>query len=407
MSSDIAQKKLAIDGGEKTREDFLVFMSPIIEQEAIDSVVESLKSGWVGTGPKNKQFASDISDFLGVKYVQLVNSCTAALHLSMISLGIGPGDEVIVPTMTFCATVNSVLFTGATPVLVDCDMDSLNLTRELIEKKITDKTKAIVVVHMAGLPVDLDPILELAKEKGLPVIEDAAHAFESKYKNQYTGTIADIGCYSFYATKNLTTAEGGAFVTNNEEHFKIAAQASLHGMSVDAFKRFSKEGFKHYDVSMLGYKYNLTDIQSALGIAHLKKINDYLEIREEIWHSYNEGFKDLPVITPSEMPESFGDNSVHARHLYILRFDLAKLTQDRDYILNALQAEGIGCGIHYKPVHEHSFYTETLGYKPSDFPHASQIGKELISLPLSPKMTQKDTQDVIAAVRKVTLALSK
>jgi dTDP-4-amino-4,6-dideoxygalactose transaminase len=407
MSNDTLIKKLAIEGGEKTREDFLVFMSPIIEQEAIDSVVESLKSGWVGTGPKNQQFASDIRDFLNVKHVQLVNSCTAALHLAMISLGIGPGDEVIVPTMTFCATVNSVLFTGATPVLVDCDINSLNLTRELIEKKITDKTKAIVVVHMAGLPVDLDPIMELAKEKGLPLIEDAAHAFESKYKNQYTGTIGDIGCYSFYATKNLTTAEGGAFVTNYEELFKVAAQASLHGMSVDAFKRFSKSGFKHYDVSMLGYKYNLTDIQAALGIAHLKKINDYLKVREEIWHSYNEAFKDLPVVTPQEIPDSYSKGSIHARHLYTLRFDLEKLSQDRDYILNALQAEGIGSGIHYKPVHEHSFYAETLNYKPSDFPNASKVGRETISLPLSPKMTQKDTQDVISAVRKVTLALVK
>jgi dTDP-4-amino-4,6-dideoxygalactose transaminase len=407
MSNETLLKKLAIEGGDKVRDDFLVFMSPIIEQEAIDSVVESLKSGWVGTGPKNKQFASDISDFLNIKHVQLVNSCTAALHLAMISLGIGPGDEVIVPTMTFCATVNSVLFTGATPVLVDCDLNSLNVTRELIEKKITDKTKAIIVVHMAGLPVDLDPIKDLAKEKGLPLIEDAAHAFESKYKNQFTGTIGDIGCYSFYATKNLTTAEGGAFVTNNEDLFKIAAQASLHGMSVDAYKRFSQSGFKHYDVSMLGYKYNLTDIQSALGIAHLKKINDYLKVREEIWHSYNEGFKDLPVIVPQEIPESFAEGSLHARHLYVLRLDLDKLTQDRDYILNAIQAEGIGCGIHYKPVHEHSFYVETLGHKASDFPNASQIGKELISLPLSPKMTMKDAEDVIAAVRKVLLALAK
>ena len=407
MSNDILNDQLALEGGQKIREDFLVFMSPIIEQEAIDSVVDSLKSGWVGTGPKNKQFAQDISEFLNIKHVQLVNSCTAALHLSMISLGIGPGDEVIAPTMTFCATVNSILFTGAKAVLVDCDYDSMNVTRELIEKQITDKTKAVVVVHMAGLPIDLDPIKDLCKARGLYLIEDAAHAFESKYKNQYTGTIGDMGCYSFYATKNLTTAEGGAFVTNNEKYYNTAAQASLHGMSVDAYKRFSTTGFKHYDVSMLGYKYNLTDIQAALGIAHLKKIYDYLKVREEIWLSYNEGLKDLPVILPAEIPDSFKEGSLHARHLYVLRFDLDKLTKDRDYILDAIQAEGIGCGIHYKPVHEHSYYVNELGYKANDFPNAHKIGQELLSLPLSPKMTAQDTKDVIAAVRKVVKALEK
>lgn len=401
------KEKLAIEGGSKTRENFLVFSSPIVEEEAIESVVESLRSGWIGTGPKNKQFADDLSNFLGVKHTQLVNSCTAALHLAMISLGIGAGDEVIVPTFTFCATVNSVIFTGAHPVMVDCDPQTMNVTRELIEAKITDKTKAIIVVHMAGLPVDLDPIRALAKEKKIFLVEDAAHTIEAKYKGQAVGTIGDIGCYSFYATKNLTTAEGGAYVTNDTELFTKAAQASLHGLSVDAYKRFSSSGFKHYDVSMLGYKYNLTDIQSALGIVHLKKIHDYLKIREKIWTSYNQAFKDLPVTLPSELPDCYKEGSLHSRHLYILRVNLDELTEDRDYILNALQAEGIGCGIHYKPVHCHSYYQESFNHKDEDFPNAFKIGKEIISLPLTPRMDKKQVQDVVKAVTKVLKALKK
>lgn len=399
--------QLALEGGEKVRENFLVFSAPIVEEEAIESVIESLRSGWIGTGPKNRQFAQDLSEFLDVNHCGLVNSCTAALHLSLVALSVGPGDEVIVPSFTFCATANSVLFTGAQPVLADCDYETFNVTAQTIADKITDKTKAVVVVHMAGLSVDLDPIKALCQEKNLLLIEDSAHAVEAKYKGQSTGTIGDMGCYSFYATKNLTTAEGGAFVTNNEKLFQTASQASLHGLSVDAYKRFSSSGYKHYDVSMLGYKYNLTDIQSALGIAHLKKINDYLKIRENIWKAYNDAFKDLAVKIPIEIPEEYQQDSVHARHLYILRLNLDEINCDRDYILNALQAEGIGCGVHYLPVHEHSFYQKTLEHAPEDFPNAHRLGQEVISLPLSPRMTEQDTQDVITAVCKVMNAVKK
>ena len=389
------------EGGSPSRESFLAFAAPIIEDAAIESVTETLKSGWIGTGPKVKSFEEEMAKFLGVKNALALNSCTAALHMSLMALGVGPGDEVIVPDMTFCATVNSVMFTGAKPVFADVDYDTMNLTAETVRKVITSKTKAILPVHMAGLPVDLDPILELAKEKGLYVVEDSAHAVEGMYKGKRTGTIGDVGCYSFYVTKNLTTAEGGMLVTNDDSQALIARQASLHGLSADAWKRFSSQGFKHYEVVRLGYKYNMTDIAAAMGLVHMKKLDAYLKRREEIWAKYDYGFKDLPLKIPSEIPGSYSEGSLHSRHLYIIRLELDQLKISRDEFMSALQQENIGVGIHYRALHEHPLYIGNFGLVANNFPNAAKLSSEILSLPLSPKMSDQDVDDVIAAVRKL------
>lgn len=392
----------AIEGGQKVRDDFLVFGSPLIEEEAINSVVDSLKSGWVGTGPKVKEFEKNMEEHLGVKHAIAVNSCTAALHLSLLALGIGLGDEVIVPTYTFCATANSVLFTGAKPVFVDVDYDTFNISIESLEKAISPKTKAIIPVHMAGLPVDMDKLKAFAQAKNLYLIEDSAHSVEGKYKKEITGSIGDLGCYSFYATKNLTTAEGGLVVTNNDEFAQKIREASLHGLSADAWKRFSGAGFKHYEVIRLGYKYNMTDLQASLGLVHLSKIYNYLAIREEFWQRYDKAFQDLKSVkVPSGIPNEYKEGSLHARHLYIVRLDVSQLKVSRDHIMAALQAEGIGCGIHYKPLHLHKFYRETLEIDDSIFKNANKLADEVITLPLSVKYSDEDIEDVISAFYKV------
>lgn len=404
LKKDTAQNDIlpAIEGGKKARDDFLVFGTPLIEEEAISSVVDSLRSGWVGTGPKVKEFEHRMGAHLGIKHAIAVNSCTAALHLSLLAIGVGPGDEVIVPTYTFCATANSVLFTGAKPVFVDVDYETLNISIDSLQKAVNSKTKAIIPVHMAGLPVDMDKIKEFALANNLYVIEDSAHSVEGKYKGKITGSIGDLGCYSFYATKNLTTAEGGLIATDNDDFAQKIRESSLHGLSADAWKRFSGSGFKHYEVVRLGYKYNMTDLQASLGLVHLSKIYDYLYKRESIWQKYTDAFNELKSVSfPAEIPENYTDGSLHARHLYIIKLDSSKLKVPRDHIMNALQAEGIGCGIHYKPLHLHKFYRETLGLDDCLFAHANKLADEILTLPLSVKYSNEDIEDVISAFRKI------
>ena len=391
----------AIEGGAPVRENFLTYSAPIIEEEAIESVVETLRSGWVGTGPKVKLFEEEMAKFLGVDNALALNSCTAALHMALVGLGVGPGDEVIVPDMTFCATVNSVMFTGAKPVFVDVDYETMNMTVDTVRKALSPRTKVILPVHMAGLPVDLDPILTLARKKNLYVIEDAAHAVEALYKGKRTGSIGDFGCYSFYVTKNLTTAEGGMLVTNDSAQALIARQASLHGMSADAWKRFSSQGFKHYEVVRLGYKYNMTDIQAAMGLVHMKYLDRYWKRRTEIWFKYNNAFSKLALKIPAEVPKHYAENSSHSRHLYIIKLELDKLEISRDKFMAALQKENIGVGIHYRALHEHPLYVGNFGLVATSFPNASKLSSEILSLPLSPKMTDEEVDDVIKAVTKL------
>lgn len=378
------------------RDDFLVFGSPKIEEDEINEVVQTLRSGWLGTGPKVTQFENLFKDYVGSQHAMALNSCTAGLHLAMLTSGVGPGDEVITTPLTFAATANSILHTGATPVFVDVERDTMNIDASRIEEKITNKTKVILPVHLTGRPCDMDPIHAVAKKHNLLVIEDAAHAIETTYKGKKVGSMSHMTCFSFYVTKNITTSEGGMVTTNNEELAGKVQMYGLHGLSKGAWSRYSDAGFKHYNVIYPGFKYNMTDIQASLGMHQVKRIDQYWKRREEIWNRYNEAFAGLPFTTPS--PVKF-ENSKHAYHLYTLLID--GLTIDRDTFQAKLHEMKIGTGIHYIALHLHPYYENRFSFKPDDFPNARYISDRTISLPLSAKLTDKDVNDVIEAVTTV------
>jgi dTDP-4-amino-4,6-dideoxygalactose transaminase len=379
------------------RKDFLVFGSPLIGQDEIDEVVDSLKSGWISTGPKVARFEALFKNYIGSGYALALNSCTAGLHLSMIVAGLKEGDEVITTPMTFGATANAILHSRAKPVFVDIALPSMNIDPGKIEAHITDKTKAIVPVHFAGRPCDMESIKEVAQKHHLIIIEDAAHALEATYHGKKVGTIGDLTVFSFYVTKNLVTGEGGMITTGNASYAEMIQTYALHGMSKGAWKRYSDEGFKHYRIVYPGFKYNMMDLQAALGIHQLAQTENYLKRREEIWHQYDGAFQNLPLDIPPP-PE---ENTTHARHLYTILLRLDELTADRDTIQQALYAEKIGTGIHFISLHLHPYYQETFGYKSSDYPNATYVSDRTISLPLSAKLTDEDVTDVINAVTKV------
>lgn len=376
------------------RDSFLVFGSPLIGEEEINEIIDSIRTGWIGTGPKVHKFEQMFKEYKGVKYALALNSCTAGLHLALIAIGLKLGDEVITTPMTFCATANTIIHAGGVPVFADVEKDSMNIDPKEIEKRITKKTKAILPVHFAGRSCNMDAIMEIAKRYNLKVIEDCAHAIETEYHGQKAGTIGDIGCFSFYVTKNIITGEGGMITTNNEEYAEKIKVFGLHGMSKDAWKRFSDNGYKHYEVIYPGFKYNMMDIQAAFGIHQLPKVDGYAKRRREIWDRYNEAFSDLPVIKPA----SFEENTRHALHLYTLLVDTDKVNITRDQVLSALHNENIGTGVHYIAVHLQPYYQKTFGYKRGDFPNAEFISDRTLSIPLSPKLTDKDVNDVIAAL---------
>jgi dTDP-4-amino-4,6-dideoxygalactose transaminase len=381
----------------KIRKDFLVFGSPLIEESAIQEVADTLRSGWIGTGPKVKKFEELVRDYKGSKYAIAVASCTAALHLALLALDLKPGDEVITTPMTFCATLNAILHAGAKPVLVDCDKTTQNIDSALIEKKITKKTRAILPVHFAGRPCDMDALMSIAKKHKLALIEDCAHAIETEYHGRKAGTFGDFGALSFYVTKNITTAEGGMVLTNSTDFADKIKILALHGMSKDAWKRFSDDGYKHYEVVYAGFKYNMTDIQAALGIHQMPQIDKYWRRRQEIWRQYDEAFAGLPCFTPAA-PEK---NTRHGYHLYTPLVDIDRLGKTRDQVLNELTARKIGTGVHYLALHLQPYYRKVLGHKPGDFPNAEFISQRTLSIPLSPKLTDEDASDVIEALRAV------
>jgi len=384
----------------RSKDNFLVFGAPRIEQAEIDEVVASMETGWLGTGPKVAKFEADFSGYLGNGHAAACNSCTAALHLSLVALGLKPGDEVITTPLTFCASVNAIIHAGCTPVLADIDPKTMNIDPESIRSKITEKTRAILPVHFAGRPCEMDAIMALAKEHDLKVVEDCAHAIETTYKGQHAGTFGDFGCFSFYVTKNVCTGEGGMVMAKTEEDIKNVKVLGLHGMSADAWKRFSDEGYKHYQVVHAGFKYNMMDIQAAIGIHQLKRVEEYYVRRQEIWKMYQQAFKSMPVGTPAE----FEPDTRHALHLYTLLIDPVYVGIDRDQFLNRMQKENIGCGVHYLSIPEHPYYQDRFGWKLEDTPQAVAIGRQTVSLPLSAKLTDEDVADVIEAV-KVCLEL--
>ncbi len=379
------------------RKDFLVFGSPLIGEEEIKEVVDSLRSGWIGTGPKVAKFEKMFREYKGVPFAVALNSCTAALHLSLLAIGLKPGDEVITTTMTFCASVNAIIHAKATPVFVDCQRDTMNVDPREIEKNITHKTRAILPVHFAGRPCDMDAIMDIAKKHKLKVIEDCAHAIEAEYKGNKTGTFGDLACFSFYVTKNIITGEGGMVITLHEEYADTIKVLGLHGMSRDAWKRFSDDGYKHYQVVYPGFKYNMMDLQASIGIHQLKKVQANWKKRKAIWSAYNKAFKDMPVETPAPVE----GNTKHAFHLYTILVDKEKTGISRDAFLDAMTLENIGVGVHYRSILTHPYYQQTFKLNPEDYPNSYYIGERTVSLPFSAKLTDKDVNDVIEAVRRV------
>jgi dTDP-4-amino-4,6-dideoxygalactose transaminase len=379
------------------RAQFLPFHIPEIGEDEIESVIDTLRSGWLTTGPKVKQFEEEFAKSIGSSHAVAVNSGTAALHLALEAVEINEGDEVIMSTMTFAATGEVVLYFKARPVLVDCRPDTLNLDPDQLEKAITSKTKAIIPVHTGGQSCEMDRIQQVAKQHNLKVIEDAAHALPARYRGKMVGTIGDITCFSFYATKTITTGEGGMATTDNPEWAERMRIMSLHGISKDAWKRYTSEGSWYYEILYPGYKYNLTDIAAAIGIEQLKKCNRFWEVRQRYAALYNQGFQDVPAITIPHVAQDVQ----HAWHLYIIQLDLEQLQIGRSEFVELLKKMNIGTSVHFIPLHLHPYYRDTFGYRPEDFPNASAVFERIISLPIYPKMTEADVQDVIDAVREI------
>jgi dTDP-4-amino-4,6-dideoxygalactose transaminase len=372
--------------------DFIVFGRPLIEQEEIDEVVDSLKKAWIGTGPKVAQFENEFAAYKGAKNVAAVGSCTAGLFLAMKALNIGPGDEVITTSMTFVATVNSIVHTGATPVLADIDPLTWNIDPNQIESKITSKTKAIIPVHFAGRPCDMDAIMFLAQKHNLYVIEDCAHAIETEFRGKQAGTFGDFGVFSFYATKNITTGEGGMVISDDRQKVDRIKRLALHGLSRDAWKRFSDEGYQHYFAEEAGFKYNMMDIQAAIGIHQLRKIERLYEKRVEIWNTYLNELVNLPV----HLPAPFEKDTKHALHLFQIVLT-KEVSKSRDHLLTYLTKHGIGIGVHYLPIATHPFYHKIFQAK--DYPHSYYFGMNTISLPNMPQLQTSHINRILQALR--------
>jgi len=385
----------------RTKENFLVFGSPALEQEEIDEVVACLKSRGIGIGPRTAQFERDFAAYKGVPAAVALHSCTAALHLAMVALNLKPGDEVITTPLTFCATVNAILHAGGTPVLADIDPVTLNIDPEKVREKITSRTRAILPVHFAGRPCDMDALLAIAAKHKLSVIEDCAHAIETLYHGRHAGTLGDFGCYSFYVTKNIITGEGGMVVAKKPDDLARIKVLGLHGMSAGAWKRFGDEGYKHYAVVEAGFKYNMLDLQAALGLHQLPRVDAYHVKREAVWATYDEAFSRLPAGKRLGLPAPQEPNTLHARHLYTVLVDEAESGILRDDFLMAMARQGIGVGVHYLSLPEHPYYQERLGWKPEQYPVAARIGRQIVSLPISARLEKQDVADVITAVRRV------
>lgn len=375
------------------RKAFLPFSPPCIGEEEIAEVVDTLRSQWITTGPKTKAFEQQFGNYVGSQAVLALNSCTAGLHLALASAGIGPGDEVITTPITFAASVNVIEHVGARPVLVDVDADTLNINAEHIEAAVNSSTRAIIAVHYAGHPVDLDAVHEIASRHGLVVLEDAAHAVSALYKGRLIGSGDNPVAFSFYATKNITTGEGG-ILTGSADLIERARVLSLHGMSRDAWKRYDKGGSFFYEIVAPGFKYNMTDVQAALGLHQLRKLARFQERRSQIVDQYNEAFAGVEAVEmPTVRPEV-----EHAWHLYVLRIRKGVLSIDRDQFVEEMKLRNIGVSVHFIPIHLHRYYHEKYGWLPRDFPIAYDNFQRIVSLPLNPAMSDQDVSDVIEAV---------
>jgi dTDP-4-amino-4,6-dideoxygalactose transaminase len=378
------------------RETFLPFSPPAIGDEERAEVLDTLRSDWITTGPKTRLFEARLKERLEAPALVAFNSCTAGLHVGLVVLGIGPGDEVIVPSLTFCATANVVEHVGAKPVLVDVRPDTLTIDPEAVARAITPRTRAIMPVHYAGHPAQLDPLFKLAAEHGLEILEDAAHALPTRYKGVLVGSRKNLASFSFYATKNLTTAEGGA-LTGDPELLAKARVIGHHGMDKEAWKRFDQSGSWYYEVMLPGFKYNLTDLQAALGLRQLDKLDRLQARRRQVVDAYNARFAGIPALEiPVEAPEA--ESSCH---LYVLRLRPDHLRIGRNQFIEELKARQIGTSVHYLPVHMQPFYRDKYGYRPEDCPVAADAFSRMLSLPLHPGLTDQDLDDVCAAVTEI------
>ena len=376
------------------RGEFLPFAAPLLGDEEIQEVVHCLRSGWLTTGHKVKQFEREFGEFIGAKHALAVNSCTAALHLALEAVGVGPGDEVITTPMTFTATAAVIEHLGARPVFADVTAQTLNIDPEQIRRRLSPRTKAILPVHFAGQACDMDAIVDIARGAGVPVIEDAAHAIPTRYNGRMVGTLSDITCFSFYATKNVTTGEGGMVVTDRDDIMERMRLMHLHGMSKDAWKRYTQNGSWSYEILAPGFKYNLTDIAAAIGIHQLRKCQAFHRRRLTIADQYDAAFADLPGISIPRVE----DRESHGWHLYVIQVDPERLTIGRDAFIDQLIARNIGVSVHFIPLHIQPYYRDRYGYAPNDLPHAFGAFQRILSLPIYAKMTDEDVEDVIAAV---------
>lgn len=381
---------------------FLPFSPPTISEAEIAAVVETLRSDWITTGPQTRQFEQAFTEYIGAQAALALNSCTGALHIALAALGIGAGDEVITTPITFVCSANVVEHVGATPILADVDPETLTIDPQQVAAKITPRTKAIMPVHFAGHPAEMRPLLDLAQQHQLAVIEDAAHALPAKYEGQLIGTLGDFTAFSFYATKNLTTAEGG-MLTGAPERIAEARLWSLHGMNRDAWKRYSSEGSWYYEVVLPGFKYNMTDIQAALGMVQLARLADFQARRRAIVAHYQAAFGSLDALqVPAERA-----NVDHAWHLYTLRLNLDQLRLTRAQFIEELKARNIATSVHFIPIHLHPYYRDRYGWQPEDLPIAYAEYQRLVSLPLHPRLSDADVADVINAVYDVVAAFRR
>ena len=378
-------------------EPFLRFHVPETGPEEEQALITTLRSGWLTTGARVREFEHEFAKYVGAPHAIAVNSGTAALHLALEAVGVARGDEVIVPTWTFAATAEVVVYLGAVPVLVDVDPQTLNISPVAAEAAITERTRAIIPVHYAGQPCDMDAIRKIAQAHGLVVIEDAAHALPARWRGQTVGSLSDLTCFSFYATKTITTGEGGMVTAKREELAERIRMMSLHGIRNDAWKRDAVQRSWYYEILNAGFKYNLTDLAATLGIEQLKKCTAFWQVRERYARLYDAGFAHPPGIErPRVLPQV-----QHAWHLYPILLDLGRLRIGRAEFIEALRRAGIGTSVHFIPLHLHPYYRERFGYQPGDFPSATRAYERIISLPIYPKMSEADVQRVIEAVRTV------
>ncbi len=389
--------KPAIEGGTPVRKERLLFHRPVLGPEEEQAVLETMRSGWITTGRNCAELERRVAAMSGAAHGVAVTSGTAALHVALLCLDLKPGDEVITTAITFAATANMIEAAGARPVFIDVRLSDLNLDPELIAAALTARTRAIMPVHMTGIACDLDPITELARRRGLKVIEDAAHALGTFYKGRPVGSISELTCLSFYATKNVTTGEGGMLVTNDSATAERARRLRWHGIDKEAMGRYGASGFRHTDVMEIGFKYNLSDVLAAIGLVQLDKFPAYQERRKRIAARYDEAFQEEDGLRLLSVP-AYCES---AYHLYAVMVELERLRVDRDHILNALQQEGIGVGVHFLSLPEQTYYRGKYGYRPGSLPHAERASRSLISLPLNPWLADSDVDDVIAAVKKV------